>query len=126
MAIETYEIVDRYGGRRLSTLRMCGGQCEGLGTYPTTGDDIPDGAVKVSDDDMTGWVWVRCEECGGSGKVSRMAAVCGIPRWIVHSGRFLYYAGREPSRRGQSRARYLLSLFGCLGVGVEIRGLLDP
>ena len=77
---------DRYGGNPPSLLTVCPGQCEGMGCYPSNdpsewpegtrlpGTPEPDG---TPDD---GWRFIRCEECGGTGRVSMWRGLTRLPR----------------------------------------------
>lgn len=120
----TIEFTDRYGGAFVPLLRICRGQCEGMGTYPNEGP-IPPGAVKLSDDDLPGWCWVRCEECGGSGRVSRLIGLGRLPRWVLGNARFVWHQGvRGRFSERWTRWQTFKLAVRCCHVTHELRSLL--
>lgn len=116
------EFTDRYGGHMPSWLRGCHGECEAMGWTPIyraefdTGEfgariveDHPLGDLEIAawneahnadeahaDGRCDGWHFVKCLDCGGSGRVSWFVTVARIPRWIVKGVRFYGFA-MEPS-----------------------------
>src|SRR3974390_1585556 len=62
------EFTDRYGCRLPSSLRICRGDCEGLGWHPDDDYDKP---------------FVRCLTCQGTGRVSVLMTIGRIPGWLV-------------------------------------------
>lgn len=96
---------DRYGGRSPSWLRACLGQCEATGYVPARLDG--DGALEYreawhraeraepSDD---GWHFLRCHDCGGSGRVSWATTVRRLPRWWARGVGILVNLARHARR----------------------------
>lgn len=77
------EFTDRYGGNPPSWLRGCF-TCQATGYYPI---QLP--FSKEPD----GWDFVPCLSCNGTGRVSWIATILRIPRWIWKGLSFAREAG---------------------------------
>lgn len=83
---DDYEFTDRYKALGIpypDVETMCKGQCDGVGLYPQRGDDptITDAereawlvlhnapnAHEADGGECDGWHFIKCPDCGGTGK----------------------------------------------------------
>lgn len=108
------EFTDRYGGNAPSWLRGCHGDCEAMGVVPIVARGNPGDPlfvwpekdareialwnmahVDAGEHDCDGWHFVKCDDCGGSGRVSWLVTVARVPRWLVKGVRFARFAMRR-------------------------------
>jgi hypothetical protein len=87
------EFTDRYGGNPPSILRCCLGPCEGMGCYP----DMDNWRERFGDIDKV--PFVKCPDCGGTGRVSWLRTILRFPLWIFRSGRFVVKAPARGAKR---------------------------
>ena len=77
---ETLVFTDRYQALGMDypdPKTMCGGQCEGTGWVPVAKDDTEEpwrslwaaAHAKPHEEPCDGWHFVKCPDCGGTGKV---------------------------------------------------------
>lgn len=102
MAETEYEFTDRYQGTGRAYphgLTVCIGQCEGMGCYPVLDTDRDNTLHELQEisrirsergPEADGYYFIRCDECNGTGKCSKLETVRRIPRWIRKGIRFLW------------------------------------
>ena len=82
------EFTSRYGAAGPpSWLRGCFAKCEAMGWYPT--QDRPEGRALEAD----GWYFVKCENCGGTGRCSWLTTITRVPGWFVRGVRWCWTMG---------------------------------
>ena len=135
------ELTSRYGAAGPpSWLRACHGECEGMGRYPIE-IRSPGAYVGISNyqvlewldahmvaghgvawsQECDGWQWlpecdgwhfIKCEDCRGAGRVSRLRAFLRIPYWFV---RGCFHIAQTWSRQGDI-VPLRLAIWCCLGI----------
>ncbi len=82
------EFTDRYGGNPPSWLRGCF-DCEAMGCMPVDSKISPEWVKSYLSNhpecegpDELGYIFAICPYCNGAGRVSWLATVQRIPRWI--------------------------------------------
>lgn len=115
MKLTQIEFTDRYGGRAPSWLRGCHGPCEAMGYVPVYQIIASDGLpldpnndsdprlvrqwnaahAELHEEPCDGWHFVKCPDCGGSGRSSWLRTVALIPRWLTRGARFMPIALRK-------------------------------
>lgn len=112
------EFVDRYGGVYPSPLTVCAGPCEGMGCYPVQGHDpLPayfekyphmlashvmsmheltdyergevEQAIEDDGQQEDGYYFIRCGDCGGTGKIPLWLGIWRLPKVLGRSCRFV-------------------------------------
>lgn len=69
-----FESTDRYQALSIpypDPATMCSGPCEGIGVYPEDDQSSPlwqEAHAKPHDEPCDGWHFVKCSDCGGTGK----------------------------------------------------------
>jgi hypothetical protein len=91
----TFEITDRYNGNPPSSLRICRGPCEGMGSYPDMGN-----FQEKYGGDIDKVPFLTCPECHGTGRVAWTETVRRLPRWFIGGLRF---AITGPSRGSHNK-----------------------
>lgn len=103
------EFTDRYGGRHVNWLTACHGPCEALGCYPEyRGPKNADGTIPLGSSTDTDWVFTKCPDCNGTGRIGALRAVLRVPRWIWKGIRFVRESWNYPGpMTDQPRLNYL-------------------
>lgn len=88
------EFTDRYGGHAPSLLVGCRGQCEAMGYVPISADEEeePWRTLWLEAEAQTpaedGWHFVRCPDCGGTGRARGWKRIGNFAWWLRSKGRF--------------------------------------
>ena len=119
------ELTSRYGAAGPpSWPRSCHGECEGMGWYPIerTERNISEYQVREWNKahmvcecyqrECDGWHFIKCEDCRGAGRVSRLRAFLRIPYWFV---RGCFHIAQTWSRQGDI-VPLRLAIWCCLGI----------
>lgn len=105
--MEGIEFTDRYGGNLPSMITGCR-RCEAMGCFPTTDQGVwpadapPPGTPEPDGTPDDGWRFVRCNGCGGTGRVPLRVGLRRVPSLWAGGARFVWDTrtfGVPPGRR---------------------------